>query len=102
MTGMVFGAGGNFYDTTILGGSSGFGTVFKVTASGTFTTLANFPPYYGSFPGGLTLCRDGSFYGTTYNGGSGDGKVFRVTTNGTLTTLANLTGIDAVYATGLA
>ena len=38
----VQGINGNFYGTTYLGGSKGNGTVFKVTPSGTLTTLHNF------------------------------------------------------------
>jgi uncharacterized repeat protein (TIGR03803 family) len=70
-----------------------------VTPQGTFTTLLNFPDDYGSFPAGLTLGRDGNFYGKTYQGVTGQGTIFRVTTNGTLTTLAALSGSSSAFST---
>lgn len=40
--GLVEGSDGNFYGTTSYGGANGEGTVFKVTPSGSFTTLYSF------------------------------------------------------------
>jgi uncharacterized repeat protein (TIGR03803 family) len=92
---LVEGPDGNFYGTTSSGGTNGdWGTVFKITPAGTFTTLHSFSGLLdgGNPYGGLALGTDGSFYGTTYTGGAvthGDpyGTIFRITTNGTLTTL---------------
>ena len=39
---LVRGTDGNFYGTTYEGGASGFGTVFKITPSGTLTSLHSF------------------------------------------------------------
>ena len=36
------GSDGNFYGTTSCGGANGLGTVFKITPSGTLTTLYSF------------------------------------------------------------
>jgi uncharacterized repeat protein (TIGR03803 family) len=85
---------GNFYGTTYFGGSSDYGTVFKVTTNGTLTTLASFNGTNGMNPqAGVTLGNDGNFYGTTFYGGSTDcGTVFKVTTNGALTTLVSFNG----------
>jgi uncharacterized repeat protein (TIGR03803 family) len=89
---------GNFYGTTIFGGSNGAGTVFKITPQGALTTLYSFCSQPGcldgSLPfGGLVQGTDGSLYGTTQEGGSSasqyDGTAFRITTNGALTTLYN-------------
>ncbi len=86
-------AGGNFYGTTLLGGVNGGGTVFKITSSGTLTTLYSFCSQSGCTDGdipyaGLIQGTDGNFYGTTLGGGAnGDGTVFKITSGGTLTTL---------------
>src|SRR6202035_4821072 len=86
---------GNFYGTTIRGGATGDGEVFKITSGGTLTVLHNFDVTDGDEPvGGLVQATDGNFYGTTYAGGSGGaGTVFQMTSGGTLTTLYNFTGI---------
>ena len=87
---------GNFYGTTVEGGSGGEGTVFKVTTNGALTTLVSFQNTNGAGPyGALTQGNDGNLYGTTVGGGTAGqgtvlrGTVFKMTTNGTLTTLVN-------------
>jgi uncharacterized protein (TIGR03437 family) len=71
---------GNFYGTTSSAGGTAQGTVFKITPSGTLTTLHSFTGTDGSFPAaGLTEGTDGNVYGTTSSGGSnGDGTVFKL------------------------
>ncbi|MGA2853702.1 MAG: choice-of-anchor tandem repeat GloVer-containing protein [Verrucomicrobiota bacterium] len=99
---LTLGNDGNFYGTTWNGGSSGYGTVFKVTTNGTLTKLVSFAGTYGADPAAaLTLGNDGNFYGTTeyggninLNGGVGYGTVFKLTTNGTLTTLVYFNGTN--------
>lgn len=82
---------GSFYGTTGIGGTNDYGTVFKVTPSGTLTTLHSFQLSDGVYPeAGLVQGSDGNFYGTTYEGGSGCvncGTVFKITPSGTLTVL---------------
>jgi len=93
--GLIQATDGDFYGTTVVGGASGYGTVFKISPSGTLTTLYSFcaegepnctdgaTPYAG-----LVQATDGDFYGTTYGGGAyDDGTVFQITTSGALTTL---------------
>ncbi len=99
------GSDGNFYGTTLSGGLSGCdgygcGTVYKITSSGTLTTLyrfcntANCADGVGPFAA-LVEGPDGDFYGTTsgqYAGssvGAGDPgqTAFKITPTGTLTTL---------------
>jgi uncharacterized repeat protein (TIGR03803 family) len=93
---VIQGSDGNFYGTTIFGGAGNAqGTVFKITPSGTLTTLYSFACNNGACPNGsrpysgLIQASDGNLYGTTANGGSnGDyGTVFKITLNGALTTL---------------
>jgi uncharacterized repeat protein (TIGR03803 family) len=61
---------GNFYGTTLAGGSDGYGTVFKFNSSGTLTTLYSFTngtdranPY-----GGVTLDTAGQLVRNHYPG----------------------------------
>lgn len=77
---------GRFYGTTFQGGPGNFGTVFKITSRGNFSTIHNFTSTEGGGPSsaGLIQGRDGNFYGVT---SVGVGTVFKVTPNGTLTTL---------------
>jgi len=92
----VPGSDGNFYCTTASGGDHYKGTVFKVTAIGTLTTLHSFSgsPSDGAVPGaGLVQGTDGSFYGTTTSGGAHyQGTVFRITPAGALTVLHSFSG----------
>jgi len=63
---------GNFYGTAAYDGKyPNFGTVFKITSTGTFTTLHNFDSKHGSYPyGGVVQSTSGAFYGATFAGGS--------------------------------
>jgi len=86
---------GNLYGTTIQGGTSNLGVVFKVTSSGTETVLHSFTGKPdGSTPyGGLILDSSGNLYGTTVAGGSSNtGTVFKTTSTGTTTVLHSFTG----------
>jgi uncharacterized repeat protein (TIGR03803 family) len=80
---------GNFYGTTLAGGTKSYGTVFRVSAAGKLTTLHNFDSN-GAYPrGGLIQATDGNLYGTTSGrgGANGNGTIFEITTGGALTTL---------------
>jgi uncharacterized repeat protein (TIGR03803 family) len=93
--GLIQATNGDFYGTTSGGGANGGGTVFKITPSGTLTTLYSFCSQSGctdgSYPvAGLIQATNGDFYGTTEFGGAGSfsvGTVFKITPSGTLTTL---------------
>jgi uncharacterized repeat protein (TIGR03803 family) len=101
---LVQGANGYLYGTTVDGGTTGnggLGTVFKVTPSGTLTTIYSFCTLTGCPDGdlpifGLVQGADGYLYGTTAVGGvNGRGTVFQITPSGALTTLysfCSLTG----------
>jgi uncharacterized repeat protein (TIGR03803 family) len=101
---LVQGTDGNLYGTTEYGGANGYGTVFKVTPTGTLTTLYSFCVQTnctdGAYPyPGLVLGTDGQFYGTTNQGGAnnsslcyddnGCGTVFKIAPSGKLTTIYN-------------
>ncbi len=107
--GAVQATNGVFYGATIYGGtgtssacgSDGCGTVFKITAGGTLTTLHDFDFTDGSHPNGVVQATDGNFYGTTWTGGAssacgsdGCGTVFKITAGGTLTTLHSFNAKD--------
>ncbi|MGC2530665.1 MAG: choice-of-anchor tandem repeat GloVer-containing protein [Candidatus Acidiferrum sp.] len=80
--GLVMDSSGNLYGTTLLGGSSGFGTVFEISSSGTYSLLHTFAA--GSNDGGLPyagLVMDGAgnLFGTASLGGvSNQGTVFEL------------------------
>jgi len=92
----VQGTDGALYGTTAGGGASP-GTVFKITPSGTLTTLHSFGGPDGEDPfAGLLLAIDGYFYGTTYaGGGTADaGTIFKIDSAGSLTTLHIFSDVD--------
>jgi uncharacterized repeat protein (TIGR03803 family) len=97
---------GNFYGTTVEGGTTNQGTIFKITPTGTMMQLYSFCASGictdGSIPyAGLIQATDGNFYGTTSTGGtSGDGTIFEITAAGKLTTLHNFDIKDGDYPTG--
>jgi uncharacterized repeat protein (TIGR03803 family) len=95
---LVQGSDGNFYGTTSFGGgNSGYaGTVFKLTPSGTFTTLHSFGSGDGAEPrAALIQATDGNFYGTTSGAGFGlDGTIFKITPSGTFSTLFTFNGTN--------
>jgi len=127
--GLVQATDGNFYGTTISGGAfrancttappTDCGTIFKITPSGTLTTLYSFCSQYinstckdGATPyAGLIQGANGDFYGTTSMGGANDndicnlygggcGTLFKITPSGTLTTLHNFHGTDGYQPYG--
>ena len=70
-TGLVQGADGDFYGTTASYGPRGSGTVFRITSSGSLTTIHGFDRTDGASPNGpLVQSTDGNFYGTTAYGGA--------------------------------
>jgi uncharacterized repeat protein (TIGR03803 family) len=92
-TGLIQATNGDLYGTTGGGGANNSGTVFKITTSGTLTTLYTFCAISGCpdglEPNGLIQATNGNLYGTTAGGGAyhNAGTVFQITPSGTLTTL---------------
>jgi uncharacterized repeat protein (TIGR03803 family) len=107
--GLVQVSNGDFYGTTEYGGDSencelGCGTIFRITPSGTLTTLHSFDFTDGEGPvGTLAWVAEGSFYGITYAGGTSNacpsncGTVFSITPSGSLTTLHSFDDTDGRY-----
>jgi uncharacterized repeat protein (TIGR03803 family) len=87
--GLIFDAAGNLYGTTEWGGTSGFGTVFKLapTAGAGWTESVLYSFTGGSdglFPvASLIFDAAGNLYGTTLNGGGGcqGGTAFKLMPN---------------------
>jgi len=102
---LILATDGNLYGTTLMGGANcsrgpGLcGTVFRITPSGTLTTLYTFCAQAnctdGFFPAAaLVQGNDGNLYGTTEHGGTpgqcspyGCGTLFRITLGGMFNTL---------------
>jgi len=89
---------GSFYGVTEGGGSSGYGTVFKIDSAGHETVLYSFTgAASGEYPVGQ-LARDaaGNLYGATNGGGDSScyfcGVVFELDTAGSETVLHTFTG----------
>jgi uncharacterized repeat protein (TIGR03803 family) len=93
---------GYLYATTAGGGTSGEGTVFKMTPLGVLNTIASFSGADGNDPvPAVVQGTDGNFYGTTGYGGtstncseSGCGSIFKMTPNGTVTSLYSFNVTD--------
>jgi uncharacterized repeat protein (TIGR03803 family) len=99
---------GNFYGTTAVGGANNEGTVYRLQANGTLTTLHSFCSQPdcsdgGKPEGGLVEGPDGSLYGTTFEGGTyhpqmcrrgGCGTIFRITRTGRFETIHGFTWTD--------
>jgi len=91
---LVQGTDGNLYGTTSGNGPFGYGTIFRISPSGTLTTLYHFcakgPPCTDGYHplAGLIQAANGAFYGTTEYGGTTNygGTIFKFSSSG-LTTL---------------
>jgi uncharacterized repeat protein (TIGR03803 family) len=95
---LIIDGAGNFFGTTLMGGTSGAGTVFKISPTGQETVLYSFKGGSdGANPqAGVIMDRAGNLYGTTYFGGrnkicekvsNGCGTVFKLAPNGKETVL---------------
>ncbi len=91
------------YGTTLSGGASGLGTVFRIKTDGSgYMKLLECTSANGSEPAG-SLTSDGVFlYGTTMNGGAnGYGTLFKIKFDGTgFAKLHDLTITDGIWPNG--
>jgi uncharacterized repeat protein (TIGR03803 family) len=98
----VQGSDGNWYGTTNAGGGFNFGTVYKLTTAGVFTSIYSFDGSHGFNPRDpLVLGTDNNLYGTTLYGGSTEqGNVFKVTNAGVVTGLYNFDNTHGEFPSG--
>ena len=98
---LIQGRDGALYGTTQSGGSANEGVIYKLRATGNGNlTFHDFNGTDGStVDGGVTLGRDGSYYGVTALGGSANkGTLFKIDASGTYTLLYSFTGgADGIY-----
>jgi|HubBroStandDraft_6_1064221.scaffolds.fasta_scaffold04869_6 uncharacterized repeat protein (TIGR03803 family) len=95
--GLIQDSDGNSYGTTNAGGTSNWGTVFKISKSGVETVLHSFNGGQsdGEFPYYTNLVRDseGNLYGiTSAGGGDNRGVVYKLNKSGKLTVLHSFLG----------
>jgi uncharacterized repeat protein (TIGR03803 family) len=93
---LVRDAAGNLYGTTVQGGAYGWGTIFRIDATGKFQLLYSFTGDWDrGYPAG-DLAQDaaGNLFGTTTNEADYQlhGSVFKLEPSGTLVVLHNFTG----------
>jgi len=98
-SGVIQGSDGYLYGTTSSGGTNSYGTVFKISTTGTLTSLYSFTggtsdgcsPYSGFIQGS-----DGYLYGTTNGCGTySRGVIYRISTAGVETVLRSfVSGTD--------
>ena len=87
LAGLLSDSSGALYGTTVIGGSSGVGTIFKLIQSGSGwkkNKLFSFNASDGAEPDGVLVAdSSGALYGTTYSGGAyGYGNVFILALSG--------------------
>ncbi|PSR54632.1 hypothetical protein AHMF7605_14510 [Adhaeribacter arboris] len=90
---LVQGKDGNFYGMTYWGGTYKYGTIFKITSTGSFTVLRHLQPADGIYPQGnnLVAATDGNLYGMLPRGGDNySGTIFKITTKGAFTVIQHL------------
>jgi uncharacterized repeat protein (TIGR03803 family) len=94
IAGLVRGPAGALYGTTVEGGASNYGTVFKLSKTGKETVLHSFNSQDGSYPdAGLLRDSAGNLYGATVEGGASNlGTVFQLDTTGKQTVLHSFAG----------
>jgi uncharacterized repeat protein (TIGR03803 family) len=86
--GLTLATDGNLYGVLSQGGTTSFGSVFKMTTAGVTTILHAFSSAEGTATYPPIQATDGNFYGTT-SGGSFVGVLYKLTAAGKFTVLHN-------------
>jgi uncharacterized repeat protein (TIGR03803 family) len=91
---LVQGSDGSLYGTILEGGSNqnplgtGYGVIFRITTSGSYTVIHSFVGSDGIYPTALVFGPDGNLYGATARGGANDsGTIFKISVSGAFTSL---------------
>ena len=93
----IVGVDGNFYGTATSSNTSGqYGSIYKLTTLGKFTTLHDFVNTDGASPDApLMQASSGTFFGVTQSGGSSGGNtgnIFKITSSGGFNVLFTFNG----------
>jgi uncharacterized repeat protein (TIGR03803 family) len=96
---VIAGTDGDLFGTTEFGGASGDGTIYKITRSGSFTSLYSFTGGSdGAQPDAPLVIEAGTsgvLYGTAFSGGSsGVGTIFDITTSGSFAVAHSFSGSE--------
>jgi uncharacterized repeat protein (TIGR03803 family) len=97
--GLVLAGDGNYYGTTAWGGTNGGdGTIYRLNADLSVTSLFSFDSTNGLNPADdLVVGQDGKLYGRTEGGGANsDGTIFSITTNGVFQSLFSFGGTNGI------
>lgn len=100
---LVQGTDGYFYGATMWGGAYDTGgetggTIFKISSTGSFTSLYSFGALEGT-PDTLIQAKDGNFYGVA-NAAGGQSNIFKMSPDGTVSILASISGSDGWDVSG--
>jgi uncharacterized repeat protein (TIGR03803 family) len=99
--GLMLRPNGHFLGTAQAGGSHGFGTVFDVSQTGTYTVLYNFTGGKdGAYPAAPPIPGpNAGFYGTTWQGGAASncGTIYRMTLSPTTAVFTLLHDFDNAH-----
>jgi len=100
MASLVQGTDGNFYGITGFVDTGYDGTVFKITPTGSFSTLVSFNGSNGSSsPSCLVWGKDGHMY-CTADGYPENTSIFKISPAGALANVASLNGTRAAITQG--
>jgi uncharacterized repeat protein (TIGR03803 family) len=101
--GLFLASDGNFYGTTVQGGTNGTGALFRMTPGGVFNSLYSFSALPqsgqnqdGAYPGAsLVQADDGNLYGTASAGGTnGSGTLFKISLGGSFQLVYAFSALD--------